>query len=57
MRKILVVMSVGKMPFEDIEVDWKLKLKWIIDQAIHEAVGSVYLGRAWFSSILNTSNI
>jgi hypothetical protein len=38
--KILVVMSVGKRPFEDIEVDWKLKLKWFINQAIREAVRS-----------------
>ena len=39
---------------EDIEADWKQKLKFILDQSISEAVGSVYLDRVRFGCLLNT---
>jgi hypothetical protein len=48
--KILVVKSEGKRPLEDIEADWRQKLKLILNHSIREAV---YLGRARFSCLLN----
>jgi predicted HTH domain antitoxin len=53
--KILVVNSEGKRLLEDIEADWRLKLKLTLNQSICQAVGSVYLGRVRFNCLLNTA--